>query len=128
MLAFGDPTVLKEETREAGQERHSMKHKVVATIALTVNGRTWNRAFSLRNAGPDDAVYMLNQRDGTISFGDGTHGRIPAVGTTIGVSYRNGVGSSGNISKHIDDQSSLTRFWVVVRRGHQAIGWGRRPC
>jgi hypothetical protein len=105
-----------------------MKHKVVTTVAVTVNAQTWNRAFSFRNAGPDDAVYMVNQKDGTISFGDGTHGRTPAVGTTVRVSYRDGAGSVGNISKRIDDQSSVTRFWVVVRRGHQAIGWGKRPC
>jgi hypothetical protein len=105
-----------------------MKRKVITRIALTVNGWTWNRAPSFRKAGPDDAVYMLNQKSGTIRFGDGTHGRIPGVGTTIGVSYQDGAGSSGNISKQIGGRSSLTRFWVVVRRGHQAIGWGKRPC
>lgn len=62
-----------------------MRHKVVTTVAVTVNGQTWKRAFSFRNVGPDDAVYVVNRKDGTISFGDGTQGRTPAVGTTIGV-------------------------------------------
>jgi hypothetical protein len=110
------------------QEAKWMKRKVVTTIAVTVNGRGWNRAFSFRNAGPDDAVYVLDQKDGTIRFGDGTHGRRPPVGSTISVSYRDGAGSAGNISKHIDNEINPTRFWVVVRRGHQAIGWGKRPC
>jgi hypothetical protein len=111
---------------DAEQETNSMKRKVVSTIAVIVNGRAWNRTFSFRNAGPDDAVFVLQPKDSTIMFGDGTQGRTPPVGSTIVVSYRYGAGSAGNISKHIDDQGSLTRFWVVVRRRHQAIGWGKR--
>lgn len=105
-----------------------MKREAVTTIAVTVNGRTWNRAFNLRNARPDDAVYVLNRKDGSITFGDGTHGRKPPVGATISVSYRDGAGSAGSIAKRIDGQSSLTKFWLVMRRRHQAIGWGKRPC
>jgi hypothetical protein len=105
-----------------------MKRKLVTTIAVSVNGRAWNRAFSFRNAKPDDAVYVLNQKDGRISFGDGTHGRRPPIGAIIGVSYRDGVGSAGSIAKRIDGQSSLTKFWVVLRPSYQAIGWGKRPC
>jgi hypothetical protein len=105
-----------------------MKRKAVTTIAVTVNGREWDRALSFRNAGPDDAIYVLDQRDGAIRFGDGSHGRTLPVGSTIGVSYRDGAGSAGNISKHIDDERNLTKFWVVVRRRYQAIGWGKRPC
>lgn len=33
-----------------------------------------------------------------------------------------------NRSQRIDRASSLTQFWVVVRRDQQAIGWGKRPC
>lgn len=103
-----------------------MKREIVTTIAVTVNGRAWNRAFSFRNAGPDDAVYKLDQQNGSIRFGDGIRGRTPPVGSTVGVSYRVGAGSAGNISKHIDDERDVARFWVVVSRRHQAIGWGRR--
>jgi hypothetical protein len=54
-----------------------MKRKAVTTIAVTVNGREWSRALSFRNARPDDAIYVLDQRDGAIRFGDGSHGRTP---------------------------------------------------
>jgi hypothetical protein len=99
-----------------------MKRKAVTTIAVTVNGREWGRAVSFRNAGPDDAIYVLDQRDGAIRFGDGSHGRTPPVGSTIGVSYRDGAGSAGNISKHIDDERNLTKFWVVVQASGHRVG------
>ena len=111
---------------DAELETNFMKRKSVTTIAVTVDGRAWNRAFSLRNAGPDDAVYKLDQESGSIRFGNGIRGRTPPVGSTIGVSYRYGAGSAGNISKHIDADQDVARFWVVVSRKHQAIGWGRR--
>lgn len=105
-----------------------MKRKVVTTIAVAVNGRPWKRIFTLRIAGPHDRVYTLNREDGAVTFGDGTHGRTPPLGSTISVSYRHGAGSAGNISKRIDGHSGLTKFWVVVRPSQQAIGWGKRPC
>lgn len=105
-----------------------MQRGAVATVAVTVNNQAWTRVFSFRNAGPDDAVYVLDRKGGYIKFGDGTHGRIPQVGDVIGASYRDGAGSSGNISKRIDNEQQVSRFWVVVRSRQQAIGWGKRPC
>jgi hypothetical protein len=105
-----------------------MKPKISPTIAVTVNGGAWTRVLTLRNAKPDDRVYTLNRDDGTITFGDGTHGRMPPVGATVSVSYRLGAGSAGNVAKRIDNPSSLTKFWVFARRSQQAIGWGNRRC
>jgi hypothetical protein len=104
-----------------------MERRAAATIRVTVNDRAWIRVSSFRNAGPDDAVYVLDPEDGSIRFGDGVHGRRPQVGASIGVTYRDGAGSAGNISKRIDSQSHAAGFWVIVRRGRQAIGWGKRP-
>jgi hypothetical protein len=65
---------------------------------------------------------------GGITFGDGIHGRKPEVVATVGVTYRDGAGSTGNISKRIYDENYLNRFWVVVRSNHLSVGWGERPC
>lgn len=105
-----------------------MESKVGSTVDVTVNDQAWTRVSDLWNVGPDDPAYVLDKESGTVTFGDGTHGRKPEVGATIGVSYRDGGGSAGNISKRIDDESDLTRFWVVVHPDHQAIGWGEGPC
>jgi hypothetical protein len=90
--------------------------------------RSWTRVVSFRNAGPNDAVYLLDPKDGTIRFGDGAQGRRPQVGATISVTYRDGAGSTGNISKRVANASQITKFWVVVGPGQQAVGWGKRPC
>lgn len=105
-----------------------MGRKVTATVTVTVNDQAWTRVSDLRKAGPDVPVYELDLESGKVTFGDGTHGRKPEVGATIGIAYRDGAGTTGNISKRIDDESDMTRFWVVVRLSHQAIGWGERPC
>jgi hypothetical protein len=98
----------------------------VAKIAVTVNGRRWRLVSGFRSAGPDDAVFILNSQTGRIRFGDGIHGAIPSVGSTVTVSYRQGGGSSGNISKKIYDATDFTQFWLIVRDRAQILGWGNR--
>jgi hypothetical protein len=93
-------------------------------IELIVNNRHWGRVANLLDAGPDDAVYSLNRQTGVVSFGDGVQGARPPVGSAIIVSYRYGAGSAGNISKIIDSDGDLAKFWVIVRDGQQALGWG----
>ena len=94
------------------------------TIVVTVNGDRWIAVSSLRDAGPNDPVYTLNPETGSIAFGDGVNGAKPPLGSTVRVSYQYGSGSAGNISKTINDESDLTKFWVIVRDREQAIGWG----
>ena len=103
-----------------------MVRQGVAKIAVTVNGRQWRLVSSFRRAGPDDAVFMLNSQTGRISFGDGIQGAIPSVGSTVTVSYRQGGGSSGNISKKIYEATDVTQFWGIVRDRAQILGWGNR--
>ncbi len=81
--------------------------KAVAKIAVTVNSRPWTRVSVIRNSGPNDAVYVLDPKDGTIRFGDGVHGRVPPTGASIGVRYSYGGGASGNVSRRIDKTSDL---------------------
>ncbi len=106
----------------------SIAPKAVAKIGVTVNHRPWTRVSVIRNSGPNDAVYVLNPKDGNIKFGDGVHGRMPPTGASIGVRYSYGGGARGNISRRIDKTRDLTQFWVVLGRKQQAIGWGKRPC
>ena len=102
-----------------------MDRETEATIEVTVNDNAWTRVSSLRNAGPNDHSFVLDADSNRIIFGDGTHGSKPEVGSTVSVSYRYGAGSSGNISKQIDDGWHLINFWVVARSDRQAVGWGK---
>jgi hypothetical protein len=103
-----------------------MVSEVVATVVVTVNNHQWNVVSSLRDAGPNDPVYTLDPETGTITFGDGVNGATVPIGSTIIVSYRYGAGSAGNISKKIEDDSDVAKFWVVVRDSCQILGWGNR--
>jgi alpha-N-arabinofuranosidase len=96
------------------------------TVTVTVDDHEWSLVSSLRDAGSSDAAYVLNQETGSIRFGDGVHGARPRVGSTITVRYSRGAGSVGNISKRIDENVDVEKFWVIVRDCQQALGWGDR--
>lgn len=103
-----------------------MVRQGVAKIAVTVNGRPWRSVSGFRGTGPDDAVFTLNSQTGRIRFGDGLHGAMPSVGSTVTVSYRQGGGSAGNISRKIYDATDVRQFRVIVRDRAQILGWGHR--
>lgn len=103
-----------------------MVRQGVAKIAVSVNSRQWRLVSSFRGVGPDDAVFMLDLQTGRVRFGDGVHGAKPSVGSTITVSYRQGGGSFGNISKRIYNATDVTRFWVIVCAHAQILGWRDR--
>jgi hypothetical protein len=46
-----------------------MEPKGAVTVMVTVNDAPWHRVPSLQDAGPDDAVFVLNPQTGTIIFG-----------------------------------------------------------
>ncbi len=50
------------------------------SIAVRVNGTLWRRVDALAEAGADDPVYVFDQATGTLTFGDGVHGRRPETG------------------------------------------------
>jgi predicted phage baseplate assembly protein len=57
----------------------------------------WTRVDDLALAGPDDPFYALDPVAGTVTFGDGVHGRMPLPGEAIRVlGYRYGGGVAGN--------------------------------
>ncbi|MFI5694127.1 hypothetical protein ACIA58_19930 [Kribbella sp. NPDC051586] len=62
----------------------------IAEPVLTVNGVRWTRVDSLATAGATDQVYRIGQADGTVSFGDGTHGAIPAKNAKLSIEYTTG--------------------------------------
>jgi alpha-N-arabinofuranosidase len=62
----------------------------IAEPVLTVNSAQWTRVDSLATAGPADHVYQVGKADGTVTFGDGTHGAIPAKGAALGIEYTTG--------------------------------------
>lgn len=58
----------------------------------------WRRVDDLAAFGRDDRVYVLDAEAGTLRFGDGVRGQLPATGSRIRVvSMRAGGGDEGNV-------------------------------
>lgn len=59
----------------------------------------WNRAESLTECGADERCYELDSAAGTITFGNGTNGRIPAYSgdAEVRIDYSWGGGRVGNL-------------------------------
>ncbi|HEY6971047.1 MAG TPA: hypothetical protein VJA94_17685 [Candidatus Angelobacter sp.] len=104
-----------------------MKYKAAGRVTVTVNGHAWKRVAGFDDAGPNDAVFVLNPQDGSILFGDGAQGQRPSGGATIRVSYRDSAGASGNISKRIDKADQANTFFVLLHKNFHGLGWGMRP-
>ena len=51
---------------------------------------------SLAESGPDDCHFTLDRETGSVTFGNGEHGRRPAEGSLVEATYRCGSGRSGN--------------------------------
>ncbi|KSB91823.1 hypothetical protein AS593_07305 [Caulobacter vibrioides] len=70
----------------------------VIQVRTEAGWAAWTRADDLALAGPDDPFYALDPTDGTVTFGDGVHGRMPLPGQAIRVlAYRYGGGAKGNV-------------------------------
>jgi predicted phage baseplate assembly protein len=58
----------------------------------------WTEVPDFLSSGPADTVYTLDNSTGTVTFGDGVRGLIPAVDAEIvAVEYRFGGGAAGNV-------------------------------
>lgn len=66
----------------------SFEAVVPSSVHVFVNDQEWQVVDSLANAAADDTVVQLNKYNGTLLFGDGTHGRIPEQGQQVKVSYQ----------------------------------------
>lgn len=54
--------------------------EAAAAVDVSVNGEVWRRVENLLDAGPDDAVYVLDPESVRIAFGDGVNGLKPEPG------------------------------------------------
>lgn len=70
-------------------------------LELTIQGRVWQQVPSLRDAEPDDHVYVTRlAEDGRVEvlLGDGVHGRRPPTGAdNVVCRWRVGAGPAGNL-------------------------------
>ncbi len=86
---------------------------------LTVDQKQWKRVATLDHSGPNDPVFVLDSKTGTISFGDGARGQRPSSGSSIQASYRYGGGAEGRR----DNGPTITLTWTSKSfRKNEVIG------
>ncbi len=59
----------------------------VNRITVKVNDVNWTLVSTFTGFSPTDEIYIINTTTGTVTFGDGTQGKVPPNGNTIKVSY-----------------------------------------
>lgn len=74
---------------------------VQSTLSVRVNDLQWHETRNLAFVGANDRSFVTAIDDGgktMVQFGDGTHGaRLPTGVENIVASYRNGIGTPGNV-------------------------------
>ena len=104
---------------------------LLGTLVLQVDeGRgfvTWTEVTDLNASGTLDKHYTLKRENGTVCFGDGIHGKIPAGGyNNIKASvYRYGGGSSGNVAADAISELKSTISKVDTVTNYKAAAGGR---
>ena len=82
-------------------QRFALRHRPVVRSAVTVEvgepPEEWTVVRDLMQSGPQDEHVTVDERRGSIGFGDGTHGSVPVAGSDIVVSYRYGGTALANV-------------------------------
>lgn len=82
----------------------------VARSARVANGEPWRQVRDLLDAGPNDAVYLLDAEHSRLRFGNGINGRILQPGAQVYLSYSVCDGAAGNQAR--------PRTWFASGVGH----------
>ncbi|MDQ4008749.1 MAG: hypothetical protein M3211_11690 [Actinomycetota bacterium] len=68
----------------------------------------------LESAGPDDKLYVVDENDGEVRFGDGVNGAVPPLGARVRASYRSvhrGVFAFIKEMKEVDPRINVCPAW-----------------
>ncbi len=101
------------------------------SLELAIRGESnkWTGVDDLDASSPGDRHYVLDPAAGSISFGDGVHGKIPPVGgSNIMVTFSSGGGIRGNLDafaiNKVVDSALSGQIQVYSKRAAQG---GREP-
>jgi hypothetical protein len=99
--------------------------KLKSAVSVTVNHRRWRQVPTLANSGPRDRHYVIKTvgEKTTVQFGDGIHGAVPLVGSTVQATYRTGTGKGSSANPSVVTVTYRTaakptrdqQLWVAIR-------------
>lgn len=87
------------ETSGRANQTFEFAHAPVLDATVAVGDEEWTERPDFAASGPDDRHFMLGEQAGTVTFGNGRRGTIPAPGQTVTATYDHGGGTAGNVSK-----------------------------
>jgi len=92
VVGYADRSAAAADSNGQADQSFYAAYAPIAPHSQTVyvDGRAWTEVGSLADAAPTDEVYKVDDATGRITFGDGTHGAIPASGAQITLSYVSG--------------------------------------
>lgn len=91
-IGYADLTPDSSISKGTGNQDFYASYPPVAPKSQTVyvNGAEWKQTDNLKTALPTDEVYTIENKSGKITFGDGIHGKIPAKGSKVTITYKSG--------------------------------------
>jgi predicted phage baseplate assembly protein len=96
LLHRADETL--ETTIQAGQE-YFFDQQPVLEAEIVVDGEQWTEVTDFDRSGPTDRHYVLDNRRGSVTFGNGINGTKPPVGEhVLAERYVHGGGADGNVT------------------------------
>jgi hypothetical protein len=77
------------------------------------------RIAALAEAGPQDKVFAVDPEAGTVTFGDGIHGRRPPPAGVIRATYHGGTGAAGDVVITLERRGGTAAsdqiVWCAIR-------------
>jgi hypothetical protein len=73
---------------------HGKRTTIVLTIRADGREEEWIEVEDFIASAPEDRHFVLDHETGSVTFGDGEHGRRPEAGCEIVATYRRGVGAA----------------------------------
>lgn len=120
---------LGSSTGLANQEFETSKdHFIDGSMTITVDGEEWTQVDNFLGSAPSDKHYRVERGENDrafVFFGDGTAGRIPAIGVNnVKAEYRYGAENDGNVGAQTVtvDKTGLS-FVNKVFNPRPATGW-----
>ncbi|GAA2756236.1 hypothetical protein [Actinopolymorpha rutila] len=81
------PAASKSDGRANQQLKVYYPPVVPDSQTIYVGGTAWTAVADLGSAGPSDRVYEFDPKTGTVHFGDGIHGAVPAKQAVVTADY-----------------------------------------
>lgn len=99
-LTVTDSFISPAETSPSFAVKLSTTPVIQGSVAVVVNGETWNQVDSFAQSASDATDFMFQTTSSgqpLVIFGDGTLGSLVPTGAVIDATYRVGGGSAGNV-------------------------------